>query len=196
MTWTMWSLCATCTHETTGSVVSPTAAAVQSASNEVTNKLTSSFLSPDIFNGNLSTSWPLCLTNYIVIYQSRNSSDCSYMQSLLAFIAWSQLNPHTFSKVQDLGYSPLPFGFKTYPLPPLSPRARNDQTSLTDGRENGCIRTHARTQEDDRSDGHGPVQRRAGVRTHVAHRHGAGVQPVQHVDELVPIVQHPTPILP
>jgi hypothetical protein len=95
--------------------VSPTAAAVLSAVNEVTSKLTSSFLSPDIFNGNLSTSWPMCLTNYIVIYQFRNSSDCSYMQSLLAFIAWSQLNPHTFSKVQDLGYSPLPFGFKTYP---------------------------------------------------------------------------------
>jgi hypothetical protein len=98
-------------------VVSPTAAAVLSAANEVTDELTSSFLSPDIFNGNLSTSWPLCLTNYFVIYQSRNLSDCSYTQNLLAFIAWSQLNPHTFSKVQDLGYSPLPFGFKTYPRP-------------------------------------------------------------------------------
>jgi ABC-type phosphate transport system substrate-binding protein len=118
-------LCITCAHET-GSVVSPTSAAVQSAASEVTNKLTSSFLSPDIFNGNLSTSWPLCLTNYISLFQSKNTSDCSHIEHLLAFVAWSQLNPHTFSKVQDLGYSPLPFGFKTYPLPsPLTLRACN-----------------------------------------------------------------------
>jgi hypothetical protein len=97
-------------------VVDATIAAVQSAFTEVTGELTSTYLGADALNGNLSTSWPICAVAFMVIPVSVNTTDCSYIQGLLGFAAWSQLNPHIIETVQELGYVPLPFGYKTYAL--------------------------------------------------------------------------------
>jgi ABC-type phosphate transport system substrate-binding protein len=97
--------------------VDPNVAAVQSAINEVTGELTSTYLGVDALNGNLTTSWPICTVSFLVIVLDTNTSDCSKIQGLLGFAAWSQLNPHVIDKVQDLGYTPLPFGYKTYHRP-------------------------------------------------------------------------------
>jgi len=97
--------------------VDASVATVQSAINEVTGELTSTYLGVDALNGNLTTSWPICTVSFLVIVLDTNTSDCSKIQGLLGFAAWSQLNPHVIDKVQDLGYTPLPFGYKTYHRP-------------------------------------------------------------------------------
>lgn len=91
----------------------PSVASVTSAMNEVADQLTSSWLGVDVINGNLSTSWPICMITYIVLASSANVSDCTYIHSVLEFVAWSQLNPEVIARIPEFEFAPLPFGFKT-----------------------------------------------------------------------------------
>jgi hypothetical protein len=98
-----------------GAVVDSTIAAVTSALGEMTDDIKSDYLGAYVVNGNKSTSWPMCLASFVLIRPESNISDCSYITGLMSFIAWSQLNPHVITEVQDeLGLVPLPFGYKTY----------------------------------------------------------------------------------
>jgi hypothetical protein len=100
--------------------VDPTVDTVTSAISEVIDNLKSNYLGLDVLNGNLSGSWPMCMISFVLVYTSVSSTDCSYMQGLLAFLAWSQLNPHVISEVEtELNLAPLPFGYKR--LAPYSP---------------------------------------------------------------------------
>jgi ABC-type phosphate transport system substrate-binding protein len=96
-----------------GTVVDANVAAVQSALNEVIDLVTSTYLGASVLNGNASGSWPMCMPSFVLVLSSTNTSDCTYIQRLLQFIAWSQLNPHAIDGVSELGYVPLPFGYKT-----------------------------------------------------------------------------------
>jgi hypothetical protein len=97
-----------------GATLDATVQSVQSALSEVTDDLTSTYLGVDALNGNLSTSWPICAVSFILVAIDANTSDCSYIQGVLAFAAWSQLNPYVISTMESIGYVPLPFGYKTY----------------------------------------------------------------------------------
>src|SRR3546814_474457 len=83
-----------------GYTVDPTVDTVTSAISEVIDNLKSNYLGLDVLNGNLSGSWPMCMISFVLVYTSVSSTDCSYMQGLLAFLAWSQLNPHVISEVE------------------------------------------------------------------------------------------------
>lgn len=80
---------------------------------EVTSKLTPN-LGIDVINGNGSNSWPMCMISVFLVRQSTSALDCSPLESLLEFIIWSQLNIHVYNKIQELGYTPLPLGYKAY----------------------------------------------------------------------------------
>jgi hypothetical protein len=94
--------------------VTATVAAVQSAMDEVSGQLTSDYLGVDVLNGNRSASWPMCLISYIVTKADFNTSDCTYVEGLLEFFAWSQLNQYAIDNFRTLGYAPLSFGYKKY----------------------------------------------------------------------------------
>jgi hypothetical protein len=122
--------------------VDATVAAVESAFNEVTDKLESDYLGLEVVNGNDSASWPICMVSFAALNVSNKQPDCSYIQGLMKFIAWSQLNPHVIAGVKsDLNMAPLPFGYKTYVLgyPCLLPGSISI-LQLTS--HNGCPPTH------------------------------------------------------
>jgi hypothetical protein len=111
-------------HHRPGAIVNATIAAVESALSEVAPNLKSDYLGIEVINGNQSASWPICMVSFAMVSVANNLSDCSYIQGLLKFIAWSQLNPRVIAGVKsDLNMVPLPFGYKTYtfanPPPPL-----------------------------------------------------------------------------
>jgi hypothetical protein len=102
-------------HHHPGTTVDSTIAAVESALNEVTGNLQSDYLGLEVINGNNSASWPICMVSFVLVNVSNNLPDCSYIQGLMKFIAWSQLNPRVIAAVKsDLNMVPLPFGYKTY----------------------------------------------------------------------------------
>lgn len=55
----------------------------------------------------------MCMITFMNVHSPSYGVDCSYMQSLLAFVAWTQLNPYAIETARSLGYTALPFGFKT-----------------------------------------------------------------------------------
>jgi len=97
--------------------VDATIAAVQSAMNEVSGQLTSEYLGLDVLDGSLATSWPICMISYVVTQANFTTSDCTYIEGLLEFFAWSQLNQYAIDNTQKLGYAPLSFGYKKYVTP-------------------------------------------------------------------------------
>jgi hypothetical protein len=86
---------------------------------EVESQLTTNHLAIDLNNGNRSTSWPMCMMSFVAAHinvttgSNSTAPDCSYVDTLLRFIAWSQLNHHAVDKVTQWGFTPLSFGFKT-----------------------------------------------------------------------------------
>jgi hypothetical protein len=87
----------------------------------VADEIQADYIGAYVLNGNLSTSWPMCLVTYVGFYQHTNATDCSKMASLMEFVAWSQLNPFVISQVEtELSMAPLPFGFKTYDDPSIA----------------------------------------------------------------------------
>ena len=102
-------------HHHPGTTVDSTIAAVEAALDEVIDKLESDYLGLDVINGNNSASWPMCMVSFVLVNVSNNLPDCSYIQGLMKFIAWSQLNPRVIAAVKsDLNMAPLPFGYKKY----------------------------------------------------------------------------------
>lgn len=89
---------------------------VQSALTEASNNLTSTYLGVDPINGELPHSWPICSVTFLVVVLNTTSADCSPIQGLLSFVAWSQITPAVISKITELSFVPLPFGYKTYVL--------------------------------------------------------------------------------
>jgi len=96
-----------------GAIIDATIPAVQSALTEVIPNLTSTYLGPDVIDGQLSTSWPICMVTYGAVFLSTTTTDCSHIQNALLFLAWSQLTPLVSTNIQAIGQAPLPFGFQT-----------------------------------------------------------------------------------
>jgi hypothetical protein len=54
------------------------------------------------------------MVNYALLPLNLTTSDCTFIQGFLAFLAWTQLNDRAVAQATSLGYVPLPFGYKTY----------------------------------------------------------------------------------
>jgi ABC-type phosphate transport system substrate-binding protein len=83
-----------------GKVVAPSVYSVQAAMAEFAANFSAGDLTIDIVDAPGNESWPLAYTTFIAINRSITALDCTNIEELMHFIAWTQINdgyPHAFA---------------------------------------------------------------------------------------------------
>ncbi len=83
-----------------GKVVAPSVYSVQAAMAEFAANFSAGDLTIDIVDAPGNESWPLAYTTFIAINRSITALDCTNIEELMHFIAWTQINdgyPHALA---------------------------------------------------------------------------------------------------
>lgn len=89
-----------------GKVVAPSVYSVQAAMAQFAANFSAGNLTIDIVDAPGNDSWPLSYTTFIAINRSITALDCTNIEELMRFIAWTQIND---------GYPHAPRPFKVSP---------------------------------------------------------------------------------
>ena len=83
-----------------GKVVAPSVYSVQAAMAQFAANFSAGNLAVDIVDAPGNDSWPLSYTTFLAINRSITALDCTNIEELMHFIAWTQINdgyPHAFA---------------------------------------------------------------------------------------------------
>ncbi len=65
-------------------------------------------------------SWPMSFLTFFLLSANQTRDDCSYLEELLRFVSWTQLNDNTALTANQLGYTPLSNPLRKYATSPYS----------------------------------------------------------------------------